>query len=211
MSLAIKDGTNAAESLKTTLDGGEHVTHHNIDACALPTGAATAAAQTTHTTKLTSIETAVQAVQTQTAIINGSTQQTNFSGSLMVFSVAAGAAAAAITPAPGASKKLAIDRIEFFETDAGAGTGDGKLAAADLLIVVLQEETSGTIIFRRSIKIVAAGDQQNRWFEIDCPRSVKLPTADKKLFIRFYAFDSGGVAKARNLTGQCNVWFHDES
>jgi hypothetical protein len=45
MTLIVRDGqsTPVTQSLKTTVSGGEHVTHHNVDASALPTGAATEA------------------------------------------------------------------------------------------------------------------------------------------------------------------------
>lgn len=209
MALPIVDGGGSAATLKTTLSSGAHVPHHHVDSSALPTGAATAAHQVTQNAALDDVVTAAEAAQTAVEALIGDDQLTNFGSGLMTFSVAANAAAAAITPAPAAGKKLAIERVEFFETDAGAGTGDGKLAANDLLIVQLQEETSATVLFRRALRISAAGDQQNRTFEIVCPTPIKLPTADKKLFLRFYAYDNGGVAKNRNLTGQCNVWYRN--
>jgi len=45
MSLSIKDSTGTAKTLKTTLDGSDHVTHHHVDTSGLPTGAATDAVQ----------------------------------------------------------------------------------------------------------------------------------------------------------------------
>jgi len=217
MSLVIKDGNGVSQTLKSTPDGGEEVVHHNIDYSELPVGAATAAAQATHTATLAAIQTAVEATQAELEVLNATGQASNFGASLMTFDteaatpVATNGAAAAITAAPAGGKKLAIDRIEFFETDAGAaGTNDGRPAANDLLIVQLQEETTGIIVFRRPLRVTAAKDQEHRWFEIVCPRPIKLSTADKKLFVRLYAQDSGGTAKVRNLTGQINVWYHSE-
>jgi hypothetical protein len=45
MSLSVKDSGNNITALKSTIVGGEHITHHNIDSSALPTGAASAANQ----------------------------------------------------------------------------------------------------------------------------------------------------------------------
>lgn len=41
----IKDAAGAMQTVKTTQTGDVHVPHHNVDNCALPTGAATAAKQ----------------------------------------------------------------------------------------------------------------------------------------------------------------------
>lgn len=43
MALVIKDASTQNQILKTTLDGGAHVTHHRVDSSVLPTGAATEA------------------------------------------------------------------------------------------------------------------------------------------------------------------------
>jgi hypothetical protein len=42
--ISIKDSSNNVQPVKSTLSGGAHVTHHNVDTSALPTGAATEAA-----------------------------------------------------------------------------------------------------------------------------------------------------------------------
>lgn len=46
MSLPVIDGASTLTSVKTTLDGSDHVPHHRVDASALPTGAATEATLT---------------------------------------------------------------------------------------------------------------------------------------------------------------------
>lgn len=43
MVLDILDGAGVAKTIKTTVSAGDHVTHHNVDSSALPTGAATEA------------------------------------------------------------------------------------------------------------------------------------------------------------------------
>ncbi len=59
MALDIKDGLGAAETLKTTLDGSDHVPHHHVDSSALPTGAATSANQSTIITSVQLLDDAV--------------------------------------------------------------------------------------------------------------------------------------------------------
>lgn len=71
MALDIKDGLGAAGTLKTTLDGADHVPHHHVDSSALPTGAATAALQTTGNGILTTIDTDTGSISTSASAING--------------------------------------------------------------------------------------------------------------------------------------------
>ena len=52
MALIVLDGAGDPQDLKTTLDSGDHVPHHRVDASALPTGAATSALQTSTETVL---------------------------------------------------------------------------------------------------------------------------------------------------------------
>jgi hypothetical protein len=214
MSLPIKDGNGDGAVLKTTPDAGEHVSHHIVDSSALPSGASTAAHQVTQNTALSAIQTATVATQAAAELANTSGQ--TFTQVIMdteaTTPVATNGAAAALTAAPTAGKKIVIDRIEFYETDAGTpGTNDGLCAAGDLIVVQFQQETSGTVLLRRTLKVVATGDLQNRWFAVDCARPIKLPTADKKVFIRIFVNDSGSSAVVRNLTGYINIWYHSET
>ena len=71
MALDIKDGLGAAETLKTTLDGADHVPHHHVDSSALPTGASTAANQTTANGLLTTIDADTGSISTSASAING--------------------------------------------------------------------------------------------------------------------------------------------
>ncbi len=47
MALDVLDGNGAAKTVKTTLSGSDHVTHHHVDSSALPSGASTSAKQDT--------------------------------------------------------------------------------------------------------------------------------------------------------------------
>lgn len=71
MALDIKDGLGAAETLKTTLDGADHVPHHHVDSSALPTGASTAANQTTANGLLTTIDADTGSISTTITSLNG--------------------------------------------------------------------------------------------------------------------------------------------
>lgn len=62
MTLTVKDADGFNVDLKTTTDTGEEVTHHIIDSSALPTGAATAANQSTANSALSAIQTAVETI-----------------------------------------------------------------------------------------------------------------------------------------------------
>jgi hypothetical protein len=66
MALNAKDGDGAAVVLKTTIDTSEHVQHVKVDTSALPTGAATSAAQTTGNNSLASIESDAALIKTAT-------------------------------------------------------------------------------------------------------------------------------------------------
>lgn len=73
MALDIKDGLGAAATLKTTLDGADHVPHHIVDSSALPSGAATAALQTTGNSILTTIDGKVTACNTGAVVLAAGT------------------------------------------------------------------------------------------------------------------------------------------
>jgi hypothetical protein len=58
--ITVKDASAASVTVKTTDSGGTHTPHHNVDASALPTGAATSAKQDTQITAEQAIQTAVE-------------------------------------------------------------------------------------------------------------------------------------------------------
>ena len=218
MSFAIKDGAGATTALKTTLDGGEHVKHVRVDAAALPTGAATAANQTAETAEVVAVKVAAEALQeTLAKSVEASTQRHNFGSNLMLINtetttpVATNGAAAAITPAfTDGAKKLVLERVEFWEDDSGTvGTNAGRLATGDRLMLTLSEQ-DGQTLFRRFV-VCTAADPSNRVVTIEPRTPIKLTTAGKKLMLALAVADSGGVARVRNLKGQCNVWFREET
>lgn len=206
----VLDGNGDPLTKKSSDLSGAHADAVVVTSSALPTGAATAAIQTTQQTEITSVKTAVQSVDVQIKRLNGHTQGNNFGGGLASFSRAANGGAVAATAAPTSGKKWLIEHFVFFELNTGAGTGDGKLAAGDRLSVALSEETTGLVLNRWTIKIAEVGDLENRKIEWSPPRPIKLTTADKKVMLTLTVVDSSSVAKARNLVGQAVLWLDEE-
>lgn len=62
MAFNVTPGSGA--SMKTTLDGSDHVVHHRVDVSALPAGASTSAEQTAQTALLTAIDAWAFAIRT---------------------------------------------------------------------------------------------------------------------------------------------------
>ncbi|MCC6188204.1 MAG: hypothetical protein IT318_04190 [Anaerolineales bacterium] len=77
--ISVKDASAASVTVKTTDTAGVHTPHHNVDSCALPTGAATAANQSTANTALAAIQTAVEALDNA---VGGSQLQVDVVGAL---------------------------------------------------------------------------------------------------------------------------------
>lgn len=69
--ISVKDSAGTDTTVKTTDTAGVHTPHHNVDACALPTGASTAANQTTIIGHVDGIEGILTTIDTDTGSIDG--------------------------------------------------------------------------------------------------------------------------------------------
>jgi len=110
--ISILDAASATQTVKTTETAGVHVPHHNVDSCALPTGAATAAKQDTGNGVLATIDADTGNIATSAASIDGKMTACN-TGAVVVSSSAlpSGAATAAKQPALGTAGTASADVI----------------------------------------------------------------------------------------------------
>jgi hypothetical protein len=116
MALDVTEGSGA--SIKTTLDGSDHVPHHHVDSSALPTGAATAANQSTLIGHVDGIETTLGAIDTKLGTIDGDT------GTLAVVGGGTETGALRVTIANNSTGVVSVD------DNGGSITVDGSVALA---------------------------------------------------------------------------------
>lgn len=216
--ITIKDASAVNRVIKTTEDGfSVHTKHVNVDACALPTGAATAAAQATMEGK---IDDAIVELQSILAAVqgNGSWTQLNNFGSLLnqidteagdpsdPVPLATNGAAVAITPAlADPLKSIVIDHAQAFIT----GDGTDALVAGDVITISLLEETSNNVLARKEVTVLAASVFGNLNFYFDEVKGVKLET-NKRVMLKVEGRDGSHAAQARDITGYVNIFYHEE-
>lgn len=140
MSYATVDGQNNPVTLKSTTDGSDEVIHNIVDnvvAQALPTGAATEATLSAADTKLGTANTTLTAVANR---LSGESQLT----AKITFNAAANSSDPAVLAAPTAGKRVVVEGFSVRSLD-GGGT-PATLPASDLLLVELQEDSTGDLI-----------------------------------------------------------------
>ena len=137
--ISVLDSASSAKVVKTTDNAGVHTPHHNVDSCALPTGASTLAEQQTQTTSLQLIDDTVattgSAITTKGLAVSGTdgtnarVLKVNSSGELQV-GVAAGSNAIGKLSANSGVTIGAVEIASSQSVGLAAGTnGIGKLTA----------------------------------------------------------------------------------
>lgn len=138
--LTIKDGAGASQVLATTEAAGVHTPKHEVTASALPTGAATAANQTT-------IIGHVDGIESTLATLATSANQTSQKASIDLTLPAGGGQA--VTPSD--STTLSGVRALYI---GGGGTMVATVGGADLTFVGL---VAGTVLPVRATKVKLTG------------------------------------------------------
>lgn len=208
--ITIKDAAAANKVIKTTEDGfSVHTKHVNVDICALPSGAATAANQTSANTKLDSIVTELQNAVAELQAINQTDQVSN-SGVDTVdtenTTPAAAGSAGAVTAAPSSGKHIVLDYAIFTEE----GTAVAPPGVGDFILVELLEETSLLVLAAEYREITVLGLLPERTMTFKFDKGLKVPTADKKVYARFTVLSSTGATAAKDVEGTLSIFYHEE-
>lgn len=117
MALNVTPGSGA--SMKTTLDGSDHVVHHRVDVSALPAGASTSAEQTAQTALLTAIDADTSAIVTAVQLLDNA-----IAGSEMQVDIVSSALPTGAATAANQSTIIGhVDGIEGLLTTIDADTG----------------------------------------------------------------------------------------
>lgn len=82
--IIVKDALGTSRQIKTTLSGDDHIPHHIVDSSALPSGAATAANQSTALTYLATLAGAVGGTEFQMDLASSLPPGTNMIGKVVI-------------------------------------------------------------------------------------------------------------------------------
>ena len=207
--LTLKDGNGDPVVVRTTDNAGVHTRHVNVDASALPTGAATEAKQDDGITELQTMVTSLASMLTELQQANGHTQTVAYTAidtTDPTDNPEMNGAAINVTPAP--TKKLVIDHVSFYvKTTAGT-----PLASGEVITVELLEETSGQVLGRKQFTVSDVTAQGLLEYNLEFPElvGVKLSTTAKRLQVKVYGHDGSYTPVDKFFTADLNVFYHEE-
>lgn len=203
----VKDGNGADLVLKSTDNSSVHTRHVNVDSSALPTGAATAANQTTGNGTLSTMSASLTSLISELQQLNGHAQTQTFTAiDTETSNPAMNGAAINATAVP--TKKILIKHISLHVT----GVGSTPIAANEVITVELLEETSGQILGRKQMTVQDVTAQGVLELSVSFPElvGVKLSTAAKRIQVKIYGHNGSYTPVDKDFTADLNIFYIEE-